>query len=88
MKVLLAIDGSPHSHAAVVEFATRPWPGGTEVEILTVVHSSIPLLFDPAFVAVAAHMQQTLDQRRDAPALVEAAAHMIREANPGVSVTT
>jgi nucleotide-binding universal stress UspA family protein len=88
MKVLLAIDGSPHSHAAVVEFATRPWPGGTEVEILTVVHSSIPLLFDPAFVAVAAHMQQTLDQRRDAPALVEAAAHMIREANPGVSVST
>jgi nucleotide-binding universal stress UspA family protein len=88
MKVLLAIDGSPHSHAALVEFAARPWPTSTEVQILTVVHSSIPLLFDPAFVAVAAHMQQTLDQRRDAPALVEAAAHMIREANPGVSVTT
>ena len=88
MKVLLAIDGSPHSYAALVEFATRPWPNGTEVQILTVVHSSIPLLFDPAFVAAAAHMEQTLARRRDAPALVEAAASMIRETDPTVRVTT
>lgn len=88
MKVLLALDGSPHSHAALVEFATRPWPNGTEVQILTVVHSSIPLFFDPAFVAAAAHMEQTLDRRRDAPALLGAAANMIRDANPNVSVTT
>jgi nucleotide-binding universal stress UspA family protein len=88
MKVLLAIDGSPHSHAALVEFATRPWPDRTEVQILTVVHSSIPLFFDPAFVAAAAHMEQTLDRRRDAPALVEAAADLIRDANPSISVAT
>jgi nucleotide-binding universal stress UspA family protein len=88
MKVLLAIDGSPHSHAALVEFATRPWPHHSEVQILTVVHSSIPLVPDPAFVVAAAHMEQRLDQRRDAPALVEAAADMIRKANPDVSVTT
>jgi nucleotide-binding universal stress UspA family protein len=88
MKILLAIDGSPHSHAALVEFATRPWPTGTEVQILTVVHSSMPMFFDPAFIAAAAHMEQTLDRRRDAPALVEAAASMIREAYPNVSVTT
>ncbi len=66
----------------------RPWPSSTEVQILTVVHSSIPLFFDPAFVAAAARMEQTLDRRRDAPALVEAAADMIRDANPKVSVTT
>jgi nucleotide-binding universal stress UspA family protein len=88
VKVLLAIDGSSHSHAALVEFATRPWPHGTEVQILTVVHSSIPLFFDPAFVAAAAHMEQTLDRRRDAPVLVEAAATMIRETYPNVRVTT
>jgi nucleotide-binding universal stress UspA family protein len=88
VKILLAIDGSPHSHAALVEFAMRPWPSSTEVQILTVVHSSIPLFFDPAFVAAAARMEQTLDRRRDAPALVEAAADMIRDANPKVSVTT
>jgi nucleotide-binding universal stress UspA family protein len=88
MKILLAIDGSPHSHAALVEFATRPWPNGTEAQIVTVVHSSIPLIFDPAFFLAAAHMEQTLDRRRDAPALVEAAADMIRHANLNVSVTT
>jgi nucleotide-binding universal stress UspA family protein len=88
MKILLAIDGSPHSHAALVEFATRPWPNGTEVQILTVVHSSIPLIFDPAFFLAAAHMEQTLDRRRDAPTLVEAAATMVRNAHPNVSVTT
>lgn len=88
MKVLLAIDGSPHSHAALVEFAARPWPGGTEVQILTVVHASIPLFPDPALFGAAAHMEQTLDLRRDAPALVEAASQVIREADPGISVTT
>lgn len=88
MKVLLAIDGSAHSHAALVEFATRPWPHGTEVQVLTVVHSSIPLFLDPAFVAAAAHMEQTLDRRRDAPVLVEAAASMVRETYPNASVTT
>jgi nucleotide-binding universal stress UspA family protein len=88
MKVLLAIDGSPHSHAALVEFATRPWPSGTEVQILTVVHSSIPLFPDPALLVAAAHMEQTLELRRDAPGLVEAASKMIRDADPGISVAT
>ena len=88
MKVLLAIDGSAHSHAALVEFASRPWPRGTKVQILTVVHSSIPLLLDPAFLTAAAHMEQTLERRRDAPALVEAAADIVREADSNVSVTT
>ena len=87
MKVLLAIDGSPHSHAAVVEFATRPWPRGTEVQILTVIHSSLPLFVDPVFFA-AAHMEQTLDRRRDAPALVEAAAKLVRDGNPTMDVAT
>src|SRR5436305_15077348 len=37
MKVLLAIDGSSFSDAAVEEVAQRPWPAGTEVEIISVV---------------------------------------------------
>ena len=39
MKVILAIDGSRHSHAALVEFARQPWPNGTEVQILTAIHA-------------------------------------------------
>lgn len=36
MKILLAIDGSPCSHAAVAEVARRPWPDGSQFRILTV----------------------------------------------------
>lgn len=36
MKVLLAIDGSPCSAAAVAEVARRPWPPDTMVRVVTV----------------------------------------------------
>ena len=35
MKILLAIDGSPCSDAAVEEVARRPWPEGSLVKVLT-----------------------------------------------------
>lgn len=35
MKVLLAVDGSPCSEAAVNEVASRPWPTGSQVKIVT-----------------------------------------------------
>src|SRR5262245_24273885 len=37
MKILLAIDNSEASQAAVSEVARRPWPPGTSVEVLNVV---------------------------------------------------
>jgi nucleotide-binding universal stress UspA family protein len=36
MKILIAVDGSPISDAAVIEIARRPWPPGTEVKIISV----------------------------------------------------
>jgi nucleotide-binding universal stress UspA family protein len=36
MRILLAVDGSEFSDAAVEEVARRPWPRGTEVKVLTV----------------------------------------------------
>jgi nucleotide-binding universal stress UspA family protein len=35
MKVLLAVDGSPCSEAAVAEVATRPWPVGSEFKVVS-----------------------------------------------------
>jgi len=32
MKILLAVDNSPASQAAVDEVAARPWPAGSHVE--------------------------------------------------------
>jgi len=42
MKILLALDGSSFSDAAVKEVATKPWPAGSEVKIISVVEQ--PLL--------------------------------------------
>lgn len=88
MRVLLAIDGSPFSEAAVTEVAERPWPKGTIIEILTVIHSAVPLAIDPALVIAAIHVEQTEDQRHRASALVESAAAEIRRGAPDVAVRT
>jgi nucleotide-binding universal stress UspA family protein len=37
MKILLAIDGSTCSDAAIEEVARRPWPAGSEVKVISVV---------------------------------------------------
>jgi nucleotide-binding universal stress UspA family protein len=36
MKILIAVDGSSYSDDAVESVATRPWPEGTEVDVLAV----------------------------------------------------
>ncbi len=38
MKILLPVDGSEFSHVAVRELVERPWPGGMQVEVLSVAH--------------------------------------------------
>lgn len=35
MRILLAVDGSPCSEAAVNELTSRPWPTGSEVKVIT-----------------------------------------------------
>ena len=47
MRILLAIDGSGHSEAAVNEIARRQWSPGDEVRVISVVEPYLP----PTFVA-------------------------------------
>lgn len=58
MKVLLAIDGSPPSQAAIDAVAHRPWPAGATVRILSVIQPYTP----PATEIVLA--DATLDEIR------------------------
>lgn len=88
MKVLLAIDGSPHSEAAIAEVAGRPWPAETEVLVLTVIHASVPVVPDPSFVLAAAHFQQIQELRDQAPALVTTACQQLRRSAPNLTVLT
>ena len=88
MKVLLAIDGSTHSDAAVAEIAGRPWPEGTKVQVLTVVHATAPLILDPALVMAAIHVEQTKEQLRHAPEIVAVAQELIVRRSPGLIIST
>ena len=87
MKVLLAIDGSPHSQAAIAAVTRRPWPKGTAIEILTVLHSPTAVMIDVA-LGLPAVDEQIGEQRRQASTLLDGAGKQIARAAPEVTVTT
>ena len=88
MKVLLAFDGSTHSEAALEALASRRWPAGTEIRVLTAIHSKWPMVGDPFFTMVSARADSMRKQQHDAPMLLEKAASQIQEKTLEVSVTT
>ena len=88
MRVLLAIDGSPQSQAAVVEAAGLPWPRETEVEVLTVIHPTIPMFTEPTLVVAAMSVQEAEELRQRAPQLVDTARQQIIHGAPTLRVTT
>jgi len=52
-KILLATDGSESSNAAALSIASRPWPTGVEIRVLTVVEFYLPpaqALLEPPFM--------------------------------------
>ena len=60
MRVLLAVDGSPCSEAAVNEVASRPWPVSTEIRIVTAFE--LPLAATPEAWALPADYYEKLDR--------------------------
>lgn len=85
MKILLAIDGSPCSDAAVAEVSRRPWPPGSEVRLVTVdtpadpnlLRSGTPSVFDDIVA----------QQRAEAAKHLNAAAAILRQNASDLSVT-
>ena len=88
MKVLLAVDGSPHSEAAIVDTARGSWPDDTAIEILSVIPARPPFTADPAFVMAALRVDQIGDRRRRPTTLVSAARDRVEGEAWGVQVTT
>jgi nucleotide-binding universal stress UspA family protein len=87
VKILLAIDGSEFSQAAIEEVIGRPWPSGTEVRVLSVVHPfPFPFVPDPAFVGVAAYYDSLDQERKRASSDVDKAAEKIRARAPDLKV--
>src|SRR5687767_1984926 len=64
MKVLLAVDGSPHSEAAIADTARGSWPDETAIEILSVIPARARSAVGPAFVLAAVYVDQISERRR------------------------
>jgi nucleotide-binding universal stress UspA family protein len=73
MKILLAVDGSAYSDAAVEEIAKRPWPPQSEVKLITAAETPIMLGMEPW--AASPEYFETLEKsvREAAKAVIESA---------------
>ena len=60
MKILLAVDGSVCSDAAVEALARRPWPRESEVKVITATEIPVPVGMEPW--AVSADYFEELDK--------------------------
>jgi len=73
MRILLAVDGSPFSEAAVGEVATRPWPAASEVKVVTAFQ--VPLIPTPEVWAISDEYLPALERiaREQSQSIVDAA---------------
>lgn len=81
MKILIPVDGSACSDRAVAEVARRPWPEGSQIKVLFVIHSHFPNLPDPVLVSPAAHFESLAHERKISDAVVDKATSTLREGN-------
>jgi nucleotide-binding universal stress UspA family protein len=89
MTILVPIDGSAASVAAVQDVAGCPLPPGSTIALLYAIHSRVPVIpdFPPwAFTVAAAHGENIREQTRRAPALLDAAAAHLRAHQPLATV--
>ena len=54
--------------------------------VLTVIHTAVPVILDPAYVIAFVHIDHLEKARKRAPEIVESAA--ARRRRPGLAVTT
>ena len=77
MKILLAVDGSDHSDAAVDAVAERPWPKGSVVKIISAVELPFLSAAEPWVVPDDYYAQSEKLVREQAEAAVKEARHRL-----------
>ena len=88
MKILLAIDGSDGSRAALQHAIARPWPSTTEMRVVSVAHTHLPILVDPAFTLAAVRHELLERDRQRASRDAQEAAEVIRVSVSWLRVTS
>lgn len=77
MRILLAIDGSPHAQVAVDEVARRPWPTGSTIRVLSVIQPYTPPATE--FVLAGATLEDMRQQQASTAAdITERAAESLK----------
>jgi nucleotide-binding universal stress UspA family protein len=64
MKILLAVDGSAYSHAAIEEVIRRPWPPESELKVITAFEAPIIVGMEP-WAATPSYFEQLEKAVRD-----------------------
>lgn len=90
MKVLLAVDGSPCSAAAVQQVAQRPWPENIEIRVLSAAKLQIPNTPDPLLLIATTYKSLIEEEYQHAKDRVEQVAEILRasEQTKGLQLTT
>jgi nucleotide-binding universal stress UspA family protein len=90
-KILVPIDGSEASVAAVREVGHCSLPVGSTIELLYAIHSRLPVIpdFPPWAVTIAAaHGESVRAQTRHAPEVLGAAAMYLQSQQPHVTIVS
>jgi nucleotide-binding universal stress UspA family protein len=85
LRILLATDGSQYSQAAARSVASRPWPDGSEIRIVSVVEQVVPAA-EPWYAAGAFAERFREDSTKNSQEAVRAADEII--ASAGIKTET
>src|SRR5918999_3932004 len=80
VKILLAVDGSEYSAAAVEAVAARPWPSGTAVRVLSAVEHVAPPAAEVWYDAGGSLERTRQELTKHADQLTAGVAETLREA--------
>jgi nucleotide-binding universal stress UspA family protein len=86
MKILLAVDGSMYSDAALEEVAARPWPSGSELLIISV-YSAYPTVGTEMWAIPAEYVDEILEAGRAAAEAAVAKARGRVKGNEALSIS-
>jgi nucleotide-binding universal stress UspA family protein len=81
MKIVLAVDGSRCSEAAIKEVARRPWPIDSQLRIISVIEPVASLTSEPWIPSAESLAEVEVAQRADAEKTLSQAAEKLRTVN-------